>query len=250
MKKYRFAVIFLCLLLLFTDCSEFSGTRKIIVVIPEHPWEKYAHVKLWYNLTWQGIDGLETVYIDQHTREVEICIPVGRTVFICAYPLGEMRAFGCVVTPYDKYSVFEMNQNDGYLSDLLLNTDVKAASEVNWYKLHEVAQSQTTDFRTIDDIVLVKNVLNGTLEKSSVVSREKITVPSFAAPGGTWISESVFDSRIIFAGNESPELILPYGVNRFYNYERNLELRVVIDLNGDVFTYQRQAMVSSLNAYT
>ena len=250
MRRTKTALCCLFIVLLVSGCSNLNIQRKVTVNIPQHPWEKFAPVSLWYNLCWTGYDGTETMYISQDTREIEISIPTGRTVYICAYPLGEMRPFGCAVTPDNTETYFETDQNRGYLCDLMLNADTSAVSRVNWNRLVAAAQSQTVDFRTLDDTKLVKNILNGSLDSSCVVSRPLINIASFSAPGGTWISESIIDGRIIFTGNQSPELELPYGVNRFYNYEKNMELRITVDSSDNVFTYQRQALLSSLKRNT
>lgn len=228
---------------LFIGCAQIPQTRRITVEIPLHPWEKYSPVKLWYSLSYNSYDGIKTVYVNQDTRLVDVDIPLGKTVFICAYPLGEMQGFGCVVTPQNDQKRFEMTQNDGYLCDIFLNSDLKVSERINYDKLREKIISQCTDFRLVDDQVLLEDALNGQLNMSSIKIRQKIEVPSFVAPSGTWISESVTESRMIFIGNKSDDMLLPVGLHRFYNYEKDLEMRLVVEEDGSLYHHERQALV-------
>lgn len=234
----------LTLALLLVSCSSSPLYRTITVEIPEHPWEKYSNALIWYNLCWTDYTGQKELFVSDCERSISIKIPLGITVPICAYPIGEMQAFGYVVTPLDTQSTFYLNQNDGYIANILINLDSDSVKNLNYHKLREIILSQVTDFRLCDEIELMKDIMNGSLRKSSVKIINPVTVPSFAVTGGIWVSESVFDGRIIFIGNESSPMVLPVGIHRFINTEKNLELRIVVDEDGTIYHNEREPLVS------
>ena len=239
----KFFLIFITLLLA-VSCSYDSLYRTVTIEIPEHPWEKFAGENIWYNLCWSDYNRINELYVSPSQRIVHIRIPLGVTVPVCAYPIGEMQAFGFVFTPLDDNSFIQLNQNDGYLANILINLDYDPVKNLNYGKLREKASGLTDDFRLIDETELVKDILNGNLKASSLKINNRITVPPFPAVNGTWVSESVNDARIIFMGNMTTELELPPGVNRFLNAEKNLELRIVIDSDGSVYHFERVPLVS------
>ena len=67
------------------------------VVVPSHPWEE-SDPSLWMRLvTSQG----EVIHMDSGTKKAVVYVPLGKTLFIVAYPLGSYEPFGGAVTATD-----------------------------------------------------------------------------------------------------------------------------------------------------
>lgn len=245
MRKIHF-LLFLFPLLMLMSCDSYVLYRTVTVTIPHHRWDDLG--RLWYEVRYNDFDGVKSFYIGQE-RTFDLKVPLGRTVYICAYPLGEELALGCAVSPLDEEREFVMDENKGYLCSLLLNSssDLRASESVNTQRLFELASVFCDDFRCLDDELLLKGVLNGNLSASSFSLREKTEVPPFDCPGGLWVSQSSFDSSFYAVSNRSPTMFLNTGVSRFLNPALGLELRVVVDRNGSVFVYQGPSLLVLLD---
>lgn len=271
-------VCFVCFIFCFcvvcmavVSCSLCSFERKIVLEIPKHPWENCSvNAKMWYSLKWSYGNEIKSLYVGPDEREVEIKIPIGETVFVCAFPLGEMKPFGYVITPQERLSTFELTQDDGFWAALFLDLDRDVTKEVNYKALKiavdEVLQEVLLDFskqsladtsssnhtsssflrasiRNLDKVVFLRDVFNGELSKSSIEFLSPFIIPSFAVSNGVWVSELVLGPCYTVTNSIMPELILSEGVHRFYNPTTNRELVVVVDDRGNVFRYIRQALV-------
>lgn len=242
MKKIL--LLSILVLLLFVACKQ-SGfnTRSIHVVIPEHPWEKGSNVRLWYNLKWNENGEIKTMYLDQNTREVDIEIAKDCTVYICAYPLGEMLPFGTAVTPLNGAREVVLSQYEGYVAHLLININLEAAERVDFGKLVELVKQQMDDARMIDDAQLLADVLNGRLNGQSVKKKRKFLVENISIPDGKWVSECEYDGYLLVTNGHTEALTLAAGVFRYYCEALDREFRVVVDDNGGVFHSIRYGMI-------
>lgn len=240
----RLFVFVLVFVLIVTGCrQEFAGSRKIHVSIPQHPWEEGSGVKLWYSLKWNNGGKIETVYLDSETREVDIRVSKKHTVYICAYPLGEMLPFGCALTPENTKTRVNLNQYEGYVAHLLINSNLEAAQRVNYDLLISRIKEKTDDPRTLDDSALVSDVMNGKLDAGSVEIGKKFRVESISIPDGKWVSESEYDGVLYVQNNKTGDLELAPGVYRYYCDETDREFRVTVDRSGGVFHSLRYGMI-------
>lgn len=241
MKKFLIPLLFITLFL--SGCGkDVLNTKTVHVVIPEHPWERYCKIKLWYYLKWNDNGKIQTLYVDKNTREADIEIPKNCTVYICAYPLGEMIPFGCCISPVSDKKEPELTQAEGYIAHLLINTELKASERVNCEKLPELLDGKLDDYRDIDDVTFLSDVLNGRLGISSVKKRNKFSVSDIPLPNGFWVSEYWTDGTLDVKNGKTGELILPVGIHRYYCKELDREFRIVIDANGSVFHSLRYGM--------
>lgn len=232
------------LFILLVSCSEPEVKRQVCIEIPEHPWEIHTGESLWYYLKYgSSSDDLQTLYISSEEREVILNVPKGKTVYFCAYPLGEMQCFGSAICPQDDSYYVYLNANEGYLANLLLNTQGDAASKVNFPLLCQLVSQLVSNFRTIDGTQLVKDMLNGVLSKSSLRESKLVTVSPFAISNGKWISEILEYGSFSVTQSISPEFNLPSGIYRYLNYESELELRIVVEESGAVFYHIRSSLL-------
>lgn len=244
-----------CFLSLFS-CSLTSFERKVVLEIPKHPWENCSvNAKIWYSLKWSYGNEIKSLYVSPEEKEVEIKIPVGETVFICAFPLGEMQPFGCVITPLDSLSTFELSQDDGFWAAMFLDLDRDVTKGLNYKELKSVIGERLKEVsdqggnqagiscRNLDKVVFLRDVYNGELSKSSIEFLSPFTVSPFAVSNGVWISELMLGPCYTVTNSIMPELTLSEGVHRFYNPTTNRELVVVVDDRGNVFRYIRLALV-------
>lgn len=230
-------------LLLLCSCSEKKIQRTVKIEIPPHPWEMKSNKKLWYSLEWTDGDEIKRLHLDSKTRVAEIPVSAGQTVYVCAYPLGEMVAFGTAVTPLFSASSVVLDQNGGLLSDLLMSVDREAAAQVNFDRLFSEASAKTEDFRFLDMSQIAVDVINGVLKKSSVKTVNGYDIDPFDVVKGLWVSEFALSGSFIAADGTTPQMKLPPGVFRWYNPEEDMELRVVVDDSGDVFHYERKSLI-------
>lgn len=247
MKKIVCFLVFILIVFLCSSCSEEKfrtafESYEVKVCIPAHQWEEQCNIKLWYYIKWTCKGHVETLYADTETREVFIRVPLGETVYICAYPLGDMAPFGCAITPQSRKKEVMLSQDIGYIAHLLMNSDLQAASRVNFDSLIDLIQTQTTDFRLVDDTVLVSDVINGKLGINSVKITEKTVVPPFSVPGGVWVPEYGCDFCLYVLDGKTPELELGPGVHRYYCRELDRELRIVTQSDGNIFYTVRYGM--------
>ncbi len=232
----------ICVLFAFSSCSDIKPERTVTIQIPQHPWED-DDTKLWYSLKWTTGNEINVLYISKEKREVSLTIPSGESVFICAFPLGNMRPFGFIITPFDNSSLFVLSQNDGVFAQLFMDSDRAAVAGINYPLLKSYALEVSFDFRNLNKIKILKDALNGNLSKSSIVAVEAYDVLSFAIPNGFWISESVLDHNILTVDGTSGILHLSEGVHRYYNRTLERELIIVVDSDGKTFHYLKLGLV-------
>ena len=241
---------------LFPSCSAALFDRTVELEIPQHPWEACSNdVEMWYSVKWSYGNEVRSLYVPPGERRASIKVPIGETVFICAFPLGEMRPFGAVVTPFDSDASFVMSQEDGYIAALLMDVDRDSTKGINYRALKEVLKSvgkessssaSTADsvgVLALDKVRFLRDVMNGELSQSSVVFLKPFDMPQFAIPNGVWVSESALGSYYIVKDSMMPSIRLSEGVHRFYNPSTDRELVVVVDEKGNTFRYVRQALV-------
>lgn len=247
-RNNKFVLVFLTVamlsLALVVSCSFVQSERIVKVTIPQHPWETVGDkTPLWYILKWTCGSELKSLYVSQNEREFLVSVPAGQTVYFCAYPLGEMSPFGGAVTPTDRNNDIVLTQNEGIVVDLLINGDRSSSSKVNYRKLVSYMHEKSDDFRLFDQVRLIRDVHNGDLKESSIKNKNYWIVPQIAIPNGLWMSEFVRDSSMVVENGLSKELELPEGVFRYYNSSIDRELVVIVDEEGNSFSYIRQALV-------
>lgn len=230
-------------ILTLVSCST-PLSRTLTLEIPQHPWEVHTGVNLWYSLKYgSSSDDIRTLYISASERTVDIEVPTGKTVFFCAYPLGEMQCFGAATGPWDSSNTLQLDPDKGFLANLLLNTQGSAASKINFSLLCSLAAGVTPSFTSLDSSRIVQDTLNGNLGKSSISLCSFTQIEPFAVTNGTWVCELSRFGQFTATGNMTPLLRLPPGVFRFLNYEEDLELRITVDSSGSVFQRIRRSLL-------
>ena len=216
------------------------------IVIPDHPWERQGVEKLWYSLRWTYGDGIQTLFVDNRTREVELGVPLGANLIVCAYPLDDMLPFGALAGAGNLSSCIVLNQDSGFLADLLLGIEERVACSVNFAVLEKYAAESTPDFRLLDSDVLLTDILNGKLSGKSFRVLEPVIAQEMLFYPGIWESESVHENALsVPADGVAPDLELSPGVHRYLCVNRELEIRIVVSRDG-VFKYERPALISRL----
>ena len=243
MKRKKLISVFLVVLVLvlLPSCSFVWSKRTITVRIPQHPWEKISGRKLWYTLRWTDSDGLKAVHIPQDMRTVDIEVSPGRTTVIAAYPLGDMSPFGTAVTPADARREVLLSQEEGYLASLMSDLDPEITGTLNYGLILEEMLGKTDDIRKIDDVSLLRDIQNGELAKDSFKVSEAHGVGPFALANGIWESEFLRDPCIVSAEGMSGITELPAGVFRFLNVLSNMVLVLIVDRDGNSYSYIRES---------
>ena len=230
MKKLFLLFVSICLI---TGCSLFPQTREVSLSIPYHPWENGTDRQMWYTLRWTGESSIESLHIPRGTKSATISVPIGKTVIICAYPLGKMTPFGAVIQMDEQNNNIRMTQNDGILCSYLINLDRDVTSILNYRKIKEKISSGCRDFRVINTETLTSDILNGTIDDSSFKKMELKKVTPLNIPEGHWVPASFFDASFdITSGQETPELNLTPGIHYYINHQTNIELRLFPDENS------------------
>ncbi|MBR2281361.1 MAG: hypothetical protein IJ863_01925 [Spirochaetales bacterium] len=247
-KHFHFAVFLIVVMLvilaiLLLSCSVAHPDRRIEVTIPEHPWEVFGGVRLWYTLKWTYGDSLRSLYIPSDVRKVSISVPVGETVLVAAYPLGEMNPYGGSVTPLDSSMELVLSQNDGSIVGELLDIDRMMTVRLNYRLLSERMREKVDDFRLVSKVPLLRDLQNGELLASSIKVSTTFAIDSFSLPNGMWVSEFLRDSSLVVTNGFSGDFELPEGVFRYLNAEMGRELVIIVDSSGASYSYLRQSMV-------
>lgn len=208
-----------------------------------HPWEEKSSKQMWYTLKWTYRDRILSKHIDVDTRTVSISIPSGETVFVCAYPLGEMVPFAAAITPPDEKIIYVLNQNDGYIAKEFMNIDPQIRCRINFPQLLQACYSKTEDFRTINMVDMLQDVLNGKLTKASVKIKSPVEVPELTVPDGVYISENQNDNFMVVNDSKTPVMHLNPGIHRYYCPELEREIRITVDYDGTTHAVLRQAVM-------
>ncbi len=239
-------VVFTLSVLCFSGCTGTLPSRTVSIVIPDHPWEGGDVEKLWYSLQWTDGGAINTRFVGNGVRNVELKVPLGANIVVCAYPLDDLLPFGALIGPEVSAAAVVLDQDSGFLADLLLGLDSRVACSVDFPLLQKYAEQSTSDFRLLDSDVLVTDILNGKLSQKSFRVLESIEVTDLLFYPGIWESESVHENALaVGADGVAPDLELGLGVHRYLCVDRELEIRIVVSRDG-VFKYERPALISRL----
>lgn len=239
MKRFALVAVAAMVLALAAGCSGRAELlRPVSVVIPDHPWESEGH-RMWYSLQYNDGEGLRTLFVENGVREVYLKVPAGRTVYVCAYPLGSLRPFGTGVSPLSEGTVFVLDQDQGVIADLMLKIGEPAVERVNYERLVGAASEVADDFSFLDTELLAQDVYNGDLQKNSVKAKEGVKVTGLEFYQGLWVPENVHSAAFrVGPDGQAPDMVLAEGVHRFLCAERSLEIRIVVSQDG-VYKYER-----------
>ncbi len=244
MRKIRCILLSVVLVSVFlVSCSAVEYQREIEVFIPDHPWESRLPEGLWYTLKWTVGDSVQTLHLGPEDRLVRISVPIGETVLVAAYPLGEMNPFGGALTPLDSSACLSLTQKDGVIVGELLDIDRIVTKRLNYGLLSSRIELRTDDFRLLEKVSFLRDLQNGELLDSSLKVCTLFGIESFALPNGVWVSEFIRDSSLVVTDGISGDLELPEGVFRYLNVEMDRELVLIVDSAGRCYSYLRQSLV-------
>lgn len=231
------------LVVLLSACSEWEVERKVMVRIPEHPWEVVTGKRLWYTIKWTDGQGMQVRHLNQEERSIEISVRPGETVLVAAYPLGDMAPYGIAITPLNGESDFLLTQEDGVLVGLLIDLDKELIDQVNFDLVLSKMRATANDIRAIDSSQLLRDIQNGELSSQSFKDSGMYQAGPFALTNGLWESEFFRDSDLAVTGGLSAEVTLPPGVYNYLNVEERMVMTLVIDLEGDTYNYLHRSIV-------
>ena len=238
-------LILVCLsaILVAVSCSIACPDRLLEICIPDHPWESVSGKKLWYTLKWTYGNEIRSVYMSPDERRQNIYVPVGETIIIAAYPLGELAPFGAIITPLDDDLLVSLNQSDGVVANELIDLDRSVTERLNYGLIRENMLKKCDDLRRIEQVSFLRDLQNGELRETSFKAVSLFGVDSFALPNGLWTSEYLRDSSLYVTDNFSPQLQLPEGVFRYLNPEMDRVLVLIVDSSGNSYSYLRQSLI-------
>ena len=242
-KTILLALYVLLSLALFSSCSQVSTKRKVVLTIPVHPWEKISGKRMWYTLKWTDGGELKTVHVNQDQRSVPVEVQTGRTVLAVAYPLGDMSPFGAALTPDESKTELVLTQEEGYLVSLLSDLDPDMIGQLNYGLILDSILKNTDDIRRIDDVSLLRDIQNGDLTEQSFKVSEAYSVGPFALSNGIWESEYLRDPCLVVQESMAEQISLPAGVFRYLNVEDNMVLILIVDREGNFYSYLKTSML-------
>ena len=247
MRKFFSPCFLLSLCILFLcSCKDGSLSRTVSIIIPEHPWETQDVEKMWYSLQWSDGSCVRTLFVDNGTRNVQLKVPLGANIIVCAYPVDDLMPFGALISPAVGEAGVVLDQDTGFLADLLLGIELEVACSVNFDMLVKYSSRSTSDFRLLDADVLLTDILNGRLSERSFRVLEPVEASDLLFYPGIWESESVHENALaVGADGVVPVLELGRGVHRYLCVSRQLEIRIVVSQDG-IFKYERPALISRL----
>lgn len=247
MRKF-FLLCFVCSVcaLCICSCTGTALSRTVNIIIPEHPWETEGVEKMWYSLQWSDGSCIRTLFVDNGTRNVALKVPVGANIIVCAYPMDDLMPFGALIGPAGGEAGVVLDQDTGFLADMLLGIEGSVACSLNFEMLVKYASLSSEDFRLLDTDVLLTDILNGRLSERSFRVLEPLEASDLLFYPGIWESESVHENALtVGADGVVPVLELGRGVHRYLCVNRELEIRIVVSQDG-IFKYERPALISRL----
>ena len=244
-KAYPKTFIFIVVsaVLLAVSCSIACPDRLLEITIPQHPWETVENEKLWYVLRWTYGTEVRSAYVGQNERVVSIQVPIGETILIAAYPLGEMAPFGAIITPLEDGIRITLNQNDGVIVNELIDLDRIVTQRLNYGPICDNMLKKCDDLRRIEKISFLRDLQNGELSNASFKVVSLFGIEPFVLPNGLWTSEYIRDPSLYITDNLSPQLQLPEGVFRYLNPDMDRVLILIVDSSGNSYSYLRQSLV-------
>ena len=233
-------VFILVFIILLCACDKNPVSfRTVSITIPQHPWENGTGVELWYKLKWNEGTQIRTKFIPNTQRVIQLRIPSVHTVLICAYPLESMIPFGTGISAGNQDRYFILNQDDGLLANLLLNTCDPSVLTVNFEKLSRKSLSVSDNFSILNTTILIQDVLNGNLSSKSFQPVETIKLTDLPMYSGLWIPENVHEQPFTVSEDGIvPVLELFPGIHRYLCIKRNLEVHLIVS-EDDVFKYEK-----------
>ena len=243
--KRAFITVFVVVsaVLLAVSCSMIRPGRMLEVSIPDHPWESASGKKLWYTLKWTSGSEILSSHLGPDERSISIYVPVGETIIIAAYPLGEMAPFGAIITPLDEEIRVSLNQNDGVIANNLIDLDRTVTERLNYSLIREDMLKKCDDLRQIEQVSFLRDLQNGELRETSFKAVSLFGVDSFVLPNGLWTSEYLRDCSLFITDNLTPPLQLPEGVFRYLNPDMDRVLILIVDASGTSYSYLRQSLI-------
>lgn len=242
MRKIFITVIIAAVVLL-CSCSQGMYRRNVEVVIPPHPWEKASGKNLWYTLRWTDSSGVRSLYVGPEQRSVSLDVPVGETVIVSAYPLGELNPFGGAVCPTDETGTLVLSQNEGVFANELLSLDREVTRELNYGLIIDNMLKKCDDLRQIGKVSVIRDIQNRQLHDASIKPVSLFGIEPFAVPDGIWTSEFMRDPDLVVTDGTAGPLELPEGVFRYLNTELDRVLVLIVDSRGDRYCYLKQSLV-------
>ena len=238
MKRKTIAIALLILALsVICSCHQMQTKRTIRLRIPQHPWEKISGMALWYTLRWTDGGEVGSLHLSQEDRSVELEVLPGQAVFAAAYPLGELSPFGAAITPLDGDGEVVMTQDDGVLANMLIDVEPTILGMLNYGLIYEYMHEKSDDPRKLDDGLLLREIQNGELSESSFKVGKTFEVGPFALSNGIWESEFLRDPAIVATDGMAGLVNLPSGVFRFLNAVDGMLLVLIIDRDGNFYSY-------------
>lgn len=242
-KRVRIIIVIILPLLFAVSCSIACPDRLLEIEVPKHPWEDASGKALWYTLKWTYGSEIRSVYLGPDERKASIYVPVGETVIIAAYPLGEMAPFGAITTPLEEDYQITLNQSDGVVANNLIDLDRSVTERLNYSLIREKMLKKSDDLRRIEQVSFLRDLQNGELSEVSFKAVSLFGIDSFALPNGLWTSEYLRDSSLYITDNLAPPLQLPEGVFRYLNPEMDRVLVLIVDSSGNSYSYLRQSLI-------
>lgn len=234
MKKFFLIVIIITILCI--SCTLFPYEKTITVSIPQHPWENISTKKMWYSLKWTNGQSIGSLHIPRDKKSVSISIPKGKTIIICAYPLGKMNPLGVVINGNKTKNTFRLSQNTGAICSFLINIDQHISSILNYDKIEKVLKLNFQDYRLLNANKLSADIINGEISKDSFCRIGKKQVLLSCIPKGKWIPSCLLDEPIsIDKADKKISLFLSPGIHYYINNIKNLELKISVENNGSCF---------------
>ena len=241
--KIKNIIAIVSVILLAVSCSIACPDRFLEIEIPKHPWEDASGKALWYTLKWTYGSEVRSIYMGPDERKAAIYVPIGETVIVAAYPLGEMAPFGAIITPLDYTFRVVLNQNDGVIANELIDLDHSVVERINYGLICDNMLKKCNDLRRIEQVSFLRDLQNGELSEVSFKAVSLFGVDPFALPNGIWTSEYLRDCSLCVTDNLSPQLQLPEGVFRYLNPEMDRVLVLIVDSSGNSYSYLRQSLI-------
>ena len=226
MRKVLLIILIMCL---FISCSV-DLNRKICITIdiPNHPWE-IAGNKLWYTLKWTDGNTIYTRYLDKTTRNIKLYSANNRTVLIALYPMGTLNPFGGYYSPNNESTHVLLSQQDGVLIASFLRLEPYCRTILNVQAIKNEIDQLGIDYRLIDYSTLLTDLSKQAVKKSSFKILERQTIENLVIPSGLYISENKKEATFYIWKNQKDKLLVTPGWHRYYNFEKDIELKIFCD---------------------
>lgn len=196
-----------------------------------HPWERDDDL-MWYRIEYFDGKEIKYMFLSPGIRRAKLSVYKGKTVVVAARPLSSLSAASGYLK--NNSNRIELKFENSKLSNMFLSFSKllpEAASFLDLELLESLIGQSFNDNKVLDLLLSgeIDSIYSIDEEKSFLVEIEDI-------PQGWWFPENQEEGVLVVRASKVAKLDLIPGAFKYYNFELNLMLSIIVEDNGNVYS--------------